>query len=142
MEGGKERWRRILDRDLFLFILDLEVKRARRYQNFLCLLFPTLQPASQNDNEAGFQTCYQILVNLLMDEMRETDLLGSLGENSLVILVPYADISAGDCVKSRFEGVLKYFDFRSKGFEVIINRTCFPTNGTDTLDLIKRPLEI
>ena len=142
MEGEKERWRRILDRDLFLFILDLEVKRARRYQNFLCLLFPTLEPSAPNDNEAGFQTCYQILVNLLMDEVRETDLLGSLGENSLVILVPYADISVGDRVKSRFEGVLKYCDFRSQGFEVIINRACFPTNGTDTLDLIKRASEV
>ena len=98
MKGGKERWRRILDRDLFIFILGLEVKRARRYQNFFCLLFLTLEPSSQNDSKAGIQTCYQILVNLLMDEMQETDLLGSLGKYSSVIFVPYADISAGDWV--------------------------------------------
>ena len=140
-EGEKEKWERILNKDLFLFLLDLEVKRAQRYQNFLCLLSPTLKPSFQNDHRVEFKTCYQTLVNLLIDELRETDLLGSLGENNLVILLPYTDSSAGGGAKSRIEGALKYCDFQSKGFDVTINQTCFPLNGTDTSELIKKALE-
>jgi len=137
--GG--RWERVLGKDLFLFLLDLEVKRARRYQNFLCLLFPKLKQ-SLKDNGGGFQICYQTLVDLLIDEVRETDLLGSLGENRLVILLPYADALAGGRAKSRFEGALKYYDFNGKGFEVMIDQICFPINGTDTPELIKKALGI
>ena len=50
--GGSDR---VLDKDLFLFLLDLEVKRARRYQNFICLPLPKLKPSSKSDNEAMFQ---------------------------------------------------------------------------------------
>ena len=129
---------RILHKDLFFHLLDLEVKRARRYQNFLCLLLLKLRNSrEENDN---FQTCYQILADLLIVEMRESDILGSLGENRLVALLPYADGSAGGMTKSRFENILKYFDFGKKGYEVAIEQVCFPINGADTIDLIKRAL--
>jgi len=139
--GTEGRGERVLGKELFLFLLDLEVKRARRYQNFLCLLFPRLKASSKNNGD-GFQICYQTLVDLLIDEMRETDLLGSLGENRLTILLPYADALAGGRAKSRFEDALKCYDFNGKGFEVMIDQICFPLNGTDTPDLIKKALGI
>jgi GGDEF domain-containing protein len=134
---------RILNRDLFIYILDLEVKRARRYQNFICLLFIKLKKFSDEANNNGwvFQTCYETLSDLLMVEMRESDILGSLGEGQLVALLPYADKSAGIFAKSRFEGVLKYFDFKNKGYEVEIDPICFPMHGADTVDLLKKALE-
>jgi len=135
--GGSDR---VLDKDLFLFLLDLEVKRARRYQNFICLLLPKLKPSSKSDNEAMFQNYYQTLVTLLTEEMRETDIVGSLGKNQLAILLPYADISAGGHAKSRFENALKYYNLNSNGFEVIIDQVCFPINATDTHSLLQKAL--
>jgi GGDEF domain-containing protein len=134
---------RILNRDLFIYILDLEVKRARRYQNFICLLFIKLKKYSNEANNNGlvFQTCYETLSDLLIVEMRESDILGSLGEGQLVALLPYSDKSAGICAKSRFEGVLKYFDFKNKGYEVEIDPICFPLQGTDTIELLKKSSE-
>jgi hypothetical protein len=76
-----------------------------------------------------------------MEEMRESDVLGSLGEHQLAILLPYADILAGDHAKCRFEDVLKCFDLKSKGYEVMIDQICFPRNGTDSIELIKKALE-
>jgi GGDEF domain-containing protein len=140
-KGTKAALGRVLNRDLFLFLLDLEVKRARRYQNFLCLLLLKLKPFSKNDNGPGSQNFYKTLSNLLMEEMRESDVLGSLGEHQLAILLPYADILAGDHAKYRFEGVLKCFDLKSKGYEVMIDQICFPRNGTDSIELIKKALE-
>ncbi len=127
---------RIVSRDLFLYLLDLEVKRARRYQNFLCLLLLNFDQ-SPTASETKFQSCHETFRNLLMDETRETDILGSLGEKTLAILLPYADSAAGNNAKARFEGALKYFDSERKGYRIRIDQVCFPINGTDTNDLIK-----
>lgn len=131
---------RILDKDHFFYFLDLEVKRARRYQNFLSLMLLKLIRSSTGDNGGGLQVCYQVLSDLLTVEMRESDILGSLGENQLIVLLPYADELAGRSARSRFESTLKYYDLKTKGYEVKINQVYFPMNGTDTVDLIKRAL--
>jgi GGDEF domain-containing protein len=138
--GAEGTFGRILNRDLFFFLLDLEVKRARRYQNFLCLMLLKIKPFLKEDNGGGLKACYQTLSDLLIEEMRESDIIGSLKLDKLAVLLPYADVKAGDHVKSRFEDALKYYDFKSKGVEVMIDQVCFPIDGTDTTDLIKRAL--
>jgi GGDEF domain-containing protein len=136
----EEAFGRILNRDLFLFLLDLEVKRARRYQNFLCLMLFKIKQFSKEDNGGGLKACYQTLSDLLMEEIRESDIIGSLELDRLVVLLPYADVKAGTYVQSRFEDALKYYDFKNKGFEIMIDQVCFPVHGTDTMDLIRRAL--
>ncbi len=141
-QGMGAAFGRILNRDLFLFLLDLEVKRARRYQNFLCLIIFKIKQFSREENGGGVRACYQALSDLFVEEIRESDIIGSLELDKLVILLPYADVKAGDHVKSRFEDTLKYYDFKSKGIEVMIDQVCFPVHGTDTMDLIRMGLGI
>jgi len=129
---------RILKQKTFLYLLDLEVKRARRYQDFFCVLVLKLKRLPSHDNGKGQQTCYQTLKNLLTGELRDSDILGSLGETELAALLPYADSSAGNVAKSRFEGSLKYCDFESEGYEVMVDQICFPVDGTDIRDLMKK----
>jgi hypothetical protein len=131
---------RILDRNLFFYLLDLEVKRARRYQNFLCVLLLKLTRLPAYEEGNGIQTCFRIMKNLLVEEMRESDIPGSLGENRLVVLLPYADVVAGGHAKSRLESTLQYMDFAGKGCEVVIDQICFPVNGTNPADMIKKAL--
>ncbi len=138
--GSEEALSRILNRDLFLFILDIEVKRARRYQNFLCLVHFKIKQFSQKGGREDLNVCHRILSHLLIEEMRESDIIGSLELDKVVALLPYADMKAGAHVKSRFEDALKYYDFKSKGVEVRIDQVCFPVNGSDTPDLIKKAL--
>jgi GGDEF domain-containing protein len=131
---------RILNRELFLFLLDLEVKRARRYQNFLCLIFFKIKQFSQEDNGGALKACYKTLGGLLMEEIRGSDIIGSLDLNKLVVLLPYADLQGGSHVKSRFEDALRYYDFKSGGLEVMIDQVCFPVHGTGTMDLVRKAL--
>lgn len=133
---------KILNRDLFLFILDIEVKRSRRYQNFLCLMLFKIKQFSQEGDRQGLQACSRTLSHLLTEEIRESDIIGSLESDKLVVLLPYADVEAGTRVKSRFEDALKYYDFKSKGVEIMIDQVCFPVNGSDAVDLIKGALRI
>ena len=76
-----------------------------------------------------------------MDETRETDILCDLAEDKFVIILPYADFSAGIQAKSRFETFLKDYDLKRNGYEVIVQQLSFPRNGTSTTDLIKKTLE-
>lgn len=138
--GPEESFGRILNRDLFHFVLDIEVKRSRRYQNFLCLMLFKIRQLSMEGDREGMQACYRKLGDLLMEETRESDLIGSLGLDRLVVLLPYADMKTGAHVKSRFEDTLKYYDFKSKGLEIMIEQICFPVNGSDTTDLLQRAL--
>ena len=137
-EGTKVEFKRILNRDLFLYLLDLEVKRGRRYQNFLSILILELTAIAKEDAGGDLETSFQMLSSVLVDEMREADIFGALGKNRLVVLLPYADIWAGSQAKSRFESVLKDYDFNSKGYEVKIHQVSYPMNGTDTFDLMEK----
>jgi len=137
-KGAEMKLSRILDREIFLYLLDLEVKRARRYQNFFSVLILKLVRISNKDNGSGLHNCYNQLSHLLREEFRESDILGSLGENKLAALLPYADGSAGGQARSHFQASLEYCDFKKEGFEVKIDQLCFPMDGTDTRDLIKK----
>jgi hypothetical protein len=139
IKGGKgPGLKRILSKDLFLYLLDLEVKRGRRYQNFLSILILDLVALPKGDGGTNLETTYQMLTTLLKEEMRETDTFGALGENRLIILLPYADLTAGELAKSRFETILEHYDFKSKGYMVKVHQVSFPTNGTDTAELMKK----
>ena len=139
IKGGKgPGLKRILSKDLFLYLLDLEVKRGRRYQNFLSILILDLVALPKGDGGEDIETTHQMLTTLLKDEMRETDIFGALGENRLIILLPYADLIAGELAKSRFESILEHYDFKSRGYKVKVHQVSFPTNGTDTAELMKK----
>ena len=140
LRGGKgvDGSKRILSKELFLYLLDLEVKRGRRYQNFLSILVLDLVALAKGDGRPDFDTSYQMLISLLKDELRETDIFGALGEKRLIVLLPYADLSAGELAKSRFENIIGHYDFKSKGYKVQVHQVSFPMNGSNTADLVKQ----
>jgi len=139
--GPQEPLDRILNRNLFLFILDIEVKRSRRYQNFLSLMLLKMKQFSQEGDRGGLEVCSRKLGHFLVEETRESDIIGSLELGRLAVLLPYADMKAGAHVKSRLEDALRYYDFnKGKGIEITIDQVCFPVNGSDTMDLINRAL--
>ncbi len=139
---GKTGVGRILNRDLFLYFLDHEVKRALRYQNFLSVLLLRLVPCSKGIEGKGFENCCQTLGSVLKEEMRETDVLGFLAEDKWAALLPYADMNAVDQAKVRFENALKYYDFRNWGYDVMVQQFTFPRNGTDTVEVIRRAMNV
>jgi len=138
-EGTEVMRNRVLNTDFFLYLFDHEVKRARRYQNFLSILILKLAALSKDDG-GDLQTSYMMLTNLLAEEIRETDIIGHIAKNTVAVILPYADFSAGNKAKSRVEEILKCCDFKSRGYDVNINQIFFPMNGTETMDLIKKAI--
>ena len=126
----------VFNRQSFLFLLDLEIKRARRYQNYLsllCLNFGHLNPSLENP-KISFKT----LVNLLKDELRDTDVVGQGGTaNRLLVMLPHADMTGVHKVRERLGQILQDFGFGAKGLTIEIGEVCFPTHATNIEDLLR-----
>jgi GGDEF domain-containing protein len=129
---------RLLTREVFLHFPDLEVKRSRRYQNFFSVLVLQLDELPNHDNGTAIQACCRRLTRLLAEEMRDSDILGALGEKRLAVILPYADLMAGGNTRSRFESSLQFYDFSRDGFRVVIEQVCFPRDGTDISELVRK----
>jgi len=127
----------VFNRQSFVFLLDLEIKRARRYQNYLSLLsltFGHLNPASENPNIS-----LKTLVNLLKDELRETDVVGQGGTaNRLLVMLPHADMAGAHKVTERLGQILRDYGFGAKGITIEIGEVCFPTHATNIDDLLRK----
>ncbi len=128
----------ILSRDHFFNLLDLEVKRARRYQNFFSILVMRIKKLASQEKGIDSSSCYQKLALLLREEMRESDVVGVVNDNSIAALLPYGDSLCGKNAKSRFDRSLEFFDFLKEGYEIQVDQLCFPMDVTSTSDLIKR----
>lgn len=133
---------RVLGQNLFFLLLDHEVKRARRYQNFISLLHLRLKVSGEGGSPDQLETCHEILGDLLSLEIRDSDLLAPLEEDGWLILLPYADLQTGEKAKSRLEETLRYFDFQKRGFEIAIDLWEFPGHWTDTQDLFHQLLPL
>ena len=124
----------VFNRQSFLLLLDLEIKRARRYQNYLSVLSLTLGPLNPSLGENP-TISLKTLANLLRDELRESDLVGEAGTNRLLVMLPYADMSGAHKVRERLEQILQDYGFGEKGLAVVIGEVCFPTHATNIDDL-------
>lgn len=132
---------RIVSREIFFHLLDLEVKRARRYQNFFCVLIMKLIRHSPDDG-TGRMDCYGRLARMLKDEFRESDILSCLSENCVAALLPYGDAVAGERTRSRCEANLEYLNLPLRGYGVKVEQLLFPVDGTSSSDLIQKLVHI
>jgi len=127
----------VFNRDSFLFLLDLEIKRARRYQNFLSLLSLTLRDLDPSPRENP-GVSLKNLAYLLKDELRDTDFVGEGGANRLLVMLPYADMAGVDKVREKLEKIFQDYGFEAEGNAIEIGEVCFPTHGTNVEELLKR----
>jgi PleD family two-component response regulator len=126
----------VFDRDFFLYLLTLEIKRAQRYQNYLSLLslafnHHNLSPTGNPD------TSLKTMANLIVDDVRETDVVGLGNGNHLLVMMPYANMAALGTVKDRLRQLLHDYGFDKKGIAMEIDEACFPTRATGVDDLLQ-----
>ncbi len=126
----------VFNRQSFLFMLSLEVKRSRRYQDYLSLLsltFDHLDPSPGESPSISLKT----LAHLIKSELRDTDIVGQDGGNRLLVMLPYADTEAAHKVRGRLEKYLQDYGFGRNGFTIEINEVCFPTHATNADELLR-----
>jgi predicted signal transduction protein with EAL and GGDEF domain len=134
---------RVLRKQLFDFLFDLEVKKAIRYQYFVTVLFLELD---WGDGEGAVETpplprneLLRVVAELLRDELRATDVIGRHPDDRFSILLHHADDANTVRVGERLRRRVADYVF-AQGMDgrrtVSIGGACFPTNGNYADDLL------
>jgi len=139
--GFLDRETKALISPLFNFLLDWEIRRSFRYQDFASLLI--LEP----DKEPRDIKTLAELVSLIRRNIRETDIIGRLNGLRFGIILLAADLDGAYIMASRIMGHINNYAFSKEPqqrLNISIGGACFPTNSInkDTLfQLAKEMLE-
>lgn len=124
--GGESR---VLTPEAFDFVLNNELKRAVRSQNFLTLL--VLEPTADTpDHPPSGEEVVQQIARLVSREVRETDLLAQTGAGQLSIVLLDADLHNSMQVVDRLLSRFRHYEFPAPVAIDVGAATC-PTHGAD-----------
>lgn len=126
---------RVLTAEAFDFVLNNELKRALRSQNFLTLVHvkPAISGVPEGSNGEREHAVQQI-AQLISRDVRETDLLAQTGKGRLSLVLLDADLQDSMNVIERLRTDLDAYAF-PKPLTLEIGAACCPTHGADVESL-------
>lgn len=126
---------RVLTPEAFEFVLNNELKRAVRSQNFVTLV--VVEPAVSGgpaDDDGERDQAVREVARLVSRDVRETDLLSRTAHGQLSVVLLDADLDSSLRVIDRLMARLDHYGFpRPLTFE--IGAACCPTHGVDAPSL-------
>jgi hypothetical protein len=131
---------RVLSPEAFEFVLNNELKRALRSQNFLTLVHvePTMR-GTTGAAPAEREQAVKEIARLVSRDVRETDLLAYTSQGRLSLVLLDSDLPSSLGVIDRLMSRLDHYEFqRPLAFEV--GAACCPTHGAD-VDSLRRAAE-
>ena len=128
---------RMLTPEAFDFVLNNELKRAVRSQNFLTLL--VVEPVTEPSGQSVTPDVVLEVARVVSREIRETDLLAETAAGQLSVVLLDADLQSSSSVVDRLAARLDHYAFSTRvGFE--LGAACCPTDGAD-LHTLRRTAE-
>ena len=127
---------RVLTPEAFEFVLNNELKRAVRSQNFLTLL--VVEPTPQRPGEEHADVIREV-ARLVSREVRETDLLAQTDEGQLSVVLLDADLHNSMQVVDRLVLRFRHYAF-STPVAIEVGAACCPTHGADA-ETLRRAAE-
>ena len=121
----------VLTPEAFDFVLNNELKRAMRSQNFLTLLVIDATPRTAPGERPQLA---QEIARLISREVRETDLLSHNTEGRLSVVLLDADLQNSMRVVDRLLSRFEHYEF-STPTAISVGAACCPTQGTDAESL-------
>jgi GGDEF domain-containing protein len=128
---------RVLTPEAFDFVLNNELKRAVRSQNFLTLL--VVAPTPEQAEEAQQTNVIREVARLVSREVRETDLLAQTPDGQLSVVLLDADLHNSMHVVDRLVSRFKHYAFTTP-VAIDVGAACCPTHGADA-DTLRRAAE-
>jgi len=137
-EGSK-----LLTPGAFEFVLDSELKRAVRSQNFLTLV--TVEASREWDGvlvTADDGTVHEV-AEIISKEVRDTDLIGHTEKGTLAVVLLDADYEHSTRVIDRLVARIENYEFPTQ-MRIAVGAACYPTHAVDAESLkraaMSRPL--
>ena len=134
------------DREFFLHLLELELKRSLRYQSFTSVLLIEI-PADSGLHLSKTSSLLQRVVTSLSSQIRETDVIGTTKEDTITVILLNCDKRNTSEVANRVScWTSQYFGSIGKdgisGSRLGVGAACFPTHATDSEHLLSAASEM
>ena len=130
---------RLLTPHAFEFVLDGELKRAVRSQNFLTLV--TIETSREWDGitVAADEGTLHRVANLLGHEVRDTDLLGMSDNGMLALVLLDSDYKNSTKVIDRLVQRIDSYEFPAP-LRISLGAACYPTDAVDAATLKRQAI--
>jgi GGDEF domain-containing protein len=141
MKGSSfyEEGSRLLTPGAFEFVLESELKRAVRSQNFLTLVVLEANREWEGITvTADFGTLLEV-AQLVGREVRDTDVLGRTDRGTLALVLLDADYDNSTHVVERVISRIENYEF-SAPIRIAVGAACYPTHAVDAESLTRQAL--
>ena len=131
-----EEGSRLLKPGAFEFVLDSELKRAVRSQNFLTLVVLEASREWEGMMVTADDGTLQEVAQVIGREVRDTDLLGHSDKGTLALVLLDADFEHSTRVIDRLVSRIDNYEFPTP-LRIAVGAACYPTHAVDA-DSLKR----
>ena len=125
---------RVLTREAFEFVLDGELRRAVRSQNFLTLVVLETKREWEGLEVTADDGTVEEVAQLVSREIRDTDLLGYTSSGMLSLVLLDADYENSTKVIDRVIQRMSHYDFPAP-VRISVGAACYPTHAVDAESL-------
>jgi GGDEF domain-containing protein len=120
----------LLTAGAFEFVLDSELKRAVRSQNYLTLVTVDASRESEGDTVPADDGTLRDVAELIGRELRDADLIGHTGRGTLALALLDADMEHAERVINRLVSRLEGHGF-SMPLRIVLGAASYPTHAVD-----------
>jgi GGDEF domain-containing protein len=129
-----EEGSRLLTPGAFEFVLDSELKRAVRSQNFLTLVLVEARREWEGMSVTADDGTVQEVAQIIGKEIRDTDLLGHTDKGTLALVLLDADFEHSTRVIDRMVARIENYEFPT-ALKIAVGAACYPTHAVDAESL-------
>jgi len=134
-----EEGSRLLTPGAFEFVLDSELKRAVRSQNFLTLVMLEASREWEGMMVTADDGTLQEVAQVIGREVRDTDLLGHADKGTLALVLRDADFEHAARVIDRLVARIDNYEFGT-ALRIAVGAACYPTHAVDAESLKRQAM--
>jgi hypothetical protein len=138
-ESFYEHDSKLLTAAAFEFVLDSELKRAVRCQNFLTLVTVEASREWEGMTVTADDGTLQEVAQVISREIRDTDLLGHTDKGTLGLVLLDADFDHSTRVIDRLVTRIESYKFPTV-LRIAVGAACYPTHAVDAGSLKRQAL--
>jgi GGDEF domain-containing protein len=125
---------KVLTSGAFEFVLDAELKRAVRSQNFLTLVVLEASREWEGVMITADDGTVQEVAQIIGREVRDTDLLGRTDKGKLSLVLIDTDFEHSTDVIDRLVARINHYEFPA-ALRIAVGAACYPTHAVDAESL-------
>ena len=130
---------KVLTQGAFEFVLDSELKRAVRSQNFLTLVTLEAVREWEGMTVTADEGTLQEVADIVGREVRDTDVLGHTDRGTLTLGLLDADFEHSPRVIDRVVSRIENYEFPN-ALRIAVGAACYPTHAVDAESLKRQAL--